>query len=105
MGFSGLRRHSRSVSGSRAPRRWALGLLMVLVAVVAGGSVFAIEHLRISADSAQSREVSDLQLSRSVEQLSSLEWQAVAQIQAVAGKRSYRLHFDRQAWQVGSRRG
>lgn len=52
---------------------------MLLVVVVLGGSVFAVEHVRSSADNAQRREVSDLQLSRSVDQLIGLEWQTVAE--------------------------
>lgn len=52
---------------------------MVIVAVVAGGSVFAIEHLHGASNNAQRREVSDLQLSTSVQELSGLEWQAVAE--------------------------
>jgi diguanylate cyclase (GGDEF)-like protein len=79
MGFRRLRRHSQGVSRSPAPRRWALGLLMVLLVVVTAGSVFAGEYLQSSANNAQRREVRDTQLSRSVEQLSGLEWQAVAQ--------------------------
>jgi diguanylate cyclase (GGDEF)-like protein len=79
MDFSGLRRHPRNVPGSPGQRRWALGLLMLLVAVVAGGSLFAIVHLQSSEENAQRREVSDLELSRSVEWLSGLEWQAVAE--------------------------
>lgn len=79
MASSAWRRHSRSVLVSRAPRGWALAFLMVLVAAVGGGSVFAIEHLQSSAENAQRREVSDLKLSTSVQQLSGLEWQAVAE--------------------------
>jgi diguanylate cyclase (GGDEF)-like protein len=56
-----------------------MGLLMMLVVAVAGASVFAVQHLQGSADHAQRREVSDLKLSRSVEQLNGLEWQSVAQ--------------------------
>ena len=52
---------------------------MVVVIVVAAGSVSAVEHLQRTVASAQNREVSDLRLSRSVEQLSALEWQAVDQ--------------------------
>jgi diguanylate cyclase (GGDEF)-like protein len=79
MDFSDLRRHPRNVPGSPAQRRWTLGLLMVLVAVVAGGSLFAIVHLQSSEENAQRREVRDLQLSRSAERLGGLEWQAVAE--------------------------
>jgi diguanylate cyclase (GGDEF)-like protein len=76
---SARRTHARKLWWSRAPRNWALALLMVLVAAVAGGSVFAIEHLRSSAENAQRREVSDLKLSTSVQELGALEWQAVAE--------------------------
>jgi diguanylate cyclase (GGDEF)-like protein len=54
-------------------------MLMVLACVASGGSVFAVEHVQSSADRAQRREVNDLKLSRSVDQLNGLEWQAVAQ--------------------------
>jgi diguanylate cyclase (GGDEF)-like protein len=78
MDLRDLRRAAGRFGGVRAPRLWALGVLMALVVVVAGGSVFAIEHLQSSSNHAQRREESDLKLSRTVEQLGVLEWQALA---------------------------
>jgi diguanylate cyclase (GGDEF)-like protein len=64
---------------SRAPRRWVLGIWMGFVLAIVLGSVLAIVHLQSGAHAAQRHEIAELKLSRSVQQLKGIEWQAAAQ--------------------------
>jgi diguanylate cyclase (GGDEF)-like protein len=66
------------VDARRTPRRWTLAALVILVAVVVGGSVVSVDDLHSSADRAKHNEITQLVLSRSVAQLSALEWEAAA---------------------------
>jgi diguanylate cyclase (GGDEF)-like protein len=68
----------------RAPRRWALGVWMGFVLVIVLGSVLAIVHLQSGSHTAQRHEIAELKLSRSVQQLNGIEWQAAAQGRLVA---------------------
>jgi diguanylate cyclase (GGDEF)-like protein len=61
------------------PQRWMLGVWMAFVVVVVVGSVFAIVHLHSASHAAQRREIAELKLSGSVQQLNGIEWQAAAQ--------------------------
>jgi diguanylate cyclase (GGDEF)-like protein len=62
----------------KTPRRWKLAVLLGLVILVAAGCVASVSHLRSSADSAKHNEITQLLLSRSVAELSALEWEAAA---------------------------
>jgi diguanylate cyclase (GGDEF)-like protein len=69
---------------TRAPRRWALAAWMGFTLVVVLGSLLAVVHLQSGSHTAQRREIAELKLSRSVQELNGIEWQAAAQRRLVA---------------------